>query len=209
MSFFSPFPDDRKGTALGIQAVALGLIFLGVLWFGTRLTAETGIWSVFSFMALFVLIVYALDYSFENNAAFNGALESVGVGRDKDILPAVAVGGILGFLFVSRQSFVPISLSFDDAFTSFAFVKLFSPLVEEYFFRGVGIPTLLANIKFYLPFDVAAVVSVLFSAFAFAIFHQTDFVAHFAFGLLAAVLMYGMKSIAAPVALHFVVNWFS
>lgn len=207
--FFAPFPDDRQGNGLGIQALALGLIFLGVLWFGTRLTTATGVWSVFVGMSLFVLIVYALDFVFENNANFNNALESVGIGRDKDILPAVAIGAALGFVFISRQSLIPLSLTFSDGFTQFAFVKFFSPLVEEYFFRGVGIPTFIANLKQFLGFENAAIVSVLVSAVAFAVFHQGDFAAHFAFGILAAVLMYATKSIAAPLSLHFIVNWFS
>lgn len=237
--FFRPWSDDNNFLLFVQSFLILGPNAIFSLYLITRFLPKFGavtnfaqfqtVMEQFVLLGLFtafiwiVTVVYALDFVFDKTKRFHEAIEGQGLGKSvTNAALSLVIGGFVGafLVFLAKYSpgfgasiaasISPPSIDFGDAFLKTLYTKFFSPVFEEYFFRGALMPTLIANsvIRKYPPGDFGTLVSVLISAFAFAVYHQAATPFLFFFALAMAVGIYWRKSIAFALGAHFVLNFF-
>jgi len=170
---------------------------------------------IFCVLSFVYVIVHYMDtmqdvYKWKGNLA-----NTVGFGTKDKILFSIGLGFILGF-FVIISKFLPMSnVLFSNLVTkvslsSFVFVAILAPIVEEGFFRGFLMPTFVQitkNMKFGVILSIIAL-SALFSFMHYTAYGMTtdQLWMPFVFSILAILIMYTTKSLAGPIVLHFLFN---
>lgn len=237
--FFRPYSDENLPLLFVNSFLILGPNAIFALYLLTRFVPKfgtvTGFAQLATVMSEFVLLLiftafiwvataaYLLDYVLEKLKRYHEGAEALGLGKSiPNAVVSLLIGGAFGafLVFLSKTSpgfgasvaasISPLNIQFADAQIQFIYTKYFSPVFEEYFFRGVLVPTLIANtvVKSFPAGELGTVVAVVGGAVAFALFHQSATPFLFFFAIAMTVGMYWRKSIAFALGAHLVLNFF-
>jgi membrane protease YdiL (CAAX protease family) len=221
-SFFDEIIDNLKYERFTVYGYGL---FLSLILFWVYTAIPSFEKAAMTYMIMMVVWIFGLtadlqwsDRKKENQAAVNG----IGKHPIKAILIGLVVG--IGFVFVASSSLVivPFGIAGDVSVLSFLFVVLAAPFCEANFFRGIVQPSmaLLFNDWFTKSKLVAGIAAMIITSAFFAVFHVNvlatgnpldvmSYVPYFIFGIIATVLVYYCKSVAAEYSLHGINNLFA
>lgn len=231
---FAPYPE-RNGSLLTFEGVFFNVIvmlgapiFLLTRFFPRFATEGVTVGNVtqaFVLMLFFIFgilqfFIFVLDRT-SNSLIRRQSIEAQGLGNSwSNALKSFVIGAVLmgAFLVIFKAvngsvaslvgSAVPFAVNFSDATTSALYVKVFSPIFEEYFFRGALFPSLNANLSIgngIMP-DVGSVASIFVVSLFFMLVHQEFSIFRFLLSAVFIVLQYQTKSIGAPLGAHLVLN---
>lgn len=209
-ALFQKWHDSRENIYLmGLLFLILGLILFGLY---VNLPQEQGKLNIFLIMILLPAFA-VLGSVFMPDSKITNAFAGFGDSRST-FLKAFAVGAALYALLLFRYLSLSLPFSLGEmGIISVLYVKFFSPILEEVFFRGFLIWTLKEMLVGLKVDDKNGVLPALIAAAAFALFHFSVYGASpfailsaFVFGMIGAVGNSYFKSIGFSIGAHFTNN---
>jgi membrane protease YdiL (CAAX protease family) len=191
--------DDKWATKMNSLILLLATLGAATIWLTMPEQQTTAM--IFILMGVFMAILGGLDTANENHPTVG----AVGFGSKNRALIAI-LAGVVGAFLLTGFSFSIVHPITVVSTLSLVYVVLFSPILEEFFFRG--------GLLFTLGKQVPGVVAVLLQAVLFGSWHyvaysgsQEAMFTAVVFGIFMAVGNYTFKSLGFSVAFHMVYNY--
>lgn len=224
---------SRVAMIILLFSLAIMLVFINANYSALGVPLTTTLLSIvllFVILLIFSTIAFILDWSLGDKLKATGQTIFLGFGSNLIITSIAIIFAIwLGWWIVASNlsilgASLPASIGIEESINlDYVYKTIFSPIIEELFFRGTLIPLFALGIGMFAAtrkWKTSKAYSMLFillaiilSSLIFGIMHVSAFqgsvdliLSTALWGMLNGLLMYSTKSIAPSIALHFANN---